>query len=76
MIARSFGAGLLLVVLAGCGVERLNWRYTCENADPDHLGPDGEPDPCHDRDVDGGTDAGKDGGSDSGTDGGKDGGAG
>jgi hypothetical protein len=53
MIARSFGAGLLLVVLAGCGVNYLNWEYTCENADPDHLGPDGEPDPCHDRDVGG-----------------------
>jgi hypothetical protein len=51
MIARSFGAGLLLVFLAGCGVERLNWRYTCDNPEPDHLGPDGEPDPCHDRDV-------------------------
>ena len=75
MIARSFGAGLLLVFLAGC-VQNLTWHYTCDNPDPEHLGPDGEPDPCHDQDVDGGTDAGKDGGTDSGTDGGKDGGTG
>jgi hypothetical protein len=53
MIARSSGVGLLLVFLTGC-VEHLNWEYTCENADPDHLGPDGEPDPCHDRDVNSG----------------------
>lgn len=52
MIARSFGAGLLLVFLAGC-VQNLTWHYTCDNPEPDHLGPDGEPDPCHDRDVGG-----------------------
>jgi len=52
MIARSFGAGLLLVFLAGC-VQNLTWHYTCDNPDPEHLGPDGEPDPCHDRDVGG-----------------------
>ena len=51
MIARSSGAGLLLVFLTGCGVNYLNWEYSCENADPEHLGPDGEPDPCHKRDV-------------------------
>jgi hypothetical protein len=53
MITRSSGAGLLLVFLAGC-VQNLDWYYTCENADPDHIGPDGEYDPCHDQDVDGG----------------------
>ena len=50
MIVRSFGAGLLLVVLAGCGVQDLDW-YFCDNPEPDHLGPDGKPDPCHRRDV-------------------------
>jgi hypothetical protein len=52
MIARSLGAGLLLVALGGCGVQRLDW-YFCENPEPDHLGPDGEPDPCHKRDMGG-----------------------
>jgi hypothetical protein len=53
MIARSSGAGLLLVVLAGCHGPNLYWDYTCDNPDPEHLGPDGEPDPCHKRDVGG-----------------------
>ncbi len=75
MFLRSSGAGLLLVVLAGCGVQTLTWRYTCENPEPDHLGPDGEPDPCHERDPDGGTDGGEDSGADGGTDRGQDGGA-
>jgi hypothetical protein len=70
MIARSLGAGLLLVVLTGCGVQRLDWDYICDDPEPDHLGPDGKPDPCHERDVDGGTDGGADGGEDGGTDGG------
>ena len=52
MVARSSGVGLLLVFLAGC-VENLDW-YFCDNPDTEHLGPDGEPDPCHRRDVDGG----------------------
>ncbi|MEO5729741.1 MAG: hypothetical protein ABI134_02830, partial [Byssovorax sp.] len=51
MIARSSGAGLLLVFLAGCGVNYMTWEYSCENADPEHIGPDGKPDPCHERDV-------------------------
>ena len=37
--------------LAGCYGPNLYWEYTCENADPEHLGPDGKPDPCHERDV-------------------------
>jgi hypothetical protein len=53
MITRSSGVGLLLVVLAGCGVQRLDWDYICDNPEPDHLGPDGQPDPCHERDVGG-----------------------
>ena len=65
MIARSSGAGLLLVFLTGC-VQDLVWRYDCDNPDPKHLGPDGKPDPCHDQDVDGGTDGGADSGADSG----------
>ncbi len=52
MIARSSAAGLLLVFLAGCGVHYVD-LYACENPDTEHLGPDGKPDPCHDRDVDG-----------------------
>jgi hypothetical protein len=72
MIARSSAAGLLLVVLAGCGVQRLDWDYICDNPEPDHLGPDGQPDPCHEQDADGGTDAGKDSGTDAGTDSGTD----
>ena len=51
MIARSSGAGLLLVFLTGC-VQNLTWRYACENPDPKHRGPDGEFDPCHEQDVD------------------------
>jgi hypothetical protein len=71
MIARSSGVGLLLVVLTGCGVQRLDW-YFCDNPEPDHLGSDGEPDPCHRRDADGGTDAGMDSGTDAGMDSGTD----
>jgi hypothetical protein len=51
MIARSSGAGLLLVFLAGCGVQNLNWNYICDDPDPKHRGPDGEFDPCHEQDV-------------------------
>jgi hypothetical protein len=51
VIVRSVGVGLLLVVVAGCGVQRLDW-YFCDNPDKGHLGPDGEPDPCHKRDPD------------------------
>ena len=69
MIARSSGAGLLLVFLVGCGVHYVD-LYACENPDTEHLGPDGKPDPCHERDMDGGTDGGEDGGTDGGADGG------
>ena len=65
MIARSSGAGLLLVFLVGC-VQDLTWRYACEHPDPKHRGPDGEFDPCHEQDADGGTDGGIDGGADGG----------
>ncbi len=51
MIARSSAAGLLLIFLAGC-VQNLDW-YPCDNPDKGHLGPDGEPDPCHQREVGG-----------------------
>jgi hypothetical protein len=64
MIARSSGAGLLLVFLVGC-VTNLDW-YPCDNPDKGHRGPNGEPDPCHYQDADGGTDGGTDGGEDSG----------
>ena len=53
MIARTFGSGLLLVSLAGCGVQYFDWDYTCDNADPEHRGPDGEYDPCREQDVGG-----------------------
>ena len=62
MIARSSGAGLLLVFLVGC-VQDLTWRYACDNPDKKHLGPDGKPDPCHEQDADGGTDGGEDSGA-------------
>ncbi len=50
MIARSAGLPLLLVVLAGCGVHRVD-LYACTDPDIGHRGPDGEPDECHERDM-------------------------
>ncbi len=59
MIARSSWAGLLLVVLVGC--DRMNIDvYSCYFPDKGHKGPDGQPDPCHYQDTDGGTDGGAD----------------
>ena len=52
MIARSSGAGLLLVFLVGCGVQYID-LYACDDPDTEHLGPDGKPDPCHEQDVGG-----------------------
>lgn len=46
MIARSIGAGLLLVFLAGCDETILD-LYTCNNPDKGHKDANGGPDPCH-----------------------------
>src|SRR5689334_7535558 len=37
----------LLVVIAGCGASDPPISYPCKHPDPDHVGPDGKPDPCH-----------------------------
>src|SRR5689334_3117934 len=69
MFARVSLVGVLLVALAGCVVNEIN-LYTCPHPDKGHKGPDGEPDPCHEQDPDGGTDGGTDAGK--GEDGGED----
>jgi hypothetical protein len=48
------------VVLTGCDVMNLD-VYSCYSPDKGHLGPDGQPDPCHHQDS---ADAGTDGGGD------------
>ena len=53
MIARSSWAGLLLVALVGCDRTDID-GYSCYFPDKGHKGPDGQPDPCHYQDVDGG----------------------
>lgn len=45
--------GALLVGLTGCGVQFAPLYY-CEDPDIGHKGPDGEPDPCHFQNADGG----------------------
>ncbi len=50
--------GLLLAGLAGCDYYDLVDAYWCDHPDKGHKGPDGQPDPCHRQDADGGTDPG------------------
>lgn len=47
MFARGSSLGILLVGLAGCGMEYIDGGYTCANPEKDHIGSDGLPDPCH-----------------------------
>ncbi len=56
MTARAWWAGALLVVFVGCSTEYDDDGYICTKPDKTHLGADGMPDPCHDRDVDAGDD--------------------
>lgn len=58
MLLRASFLSALLVSLAGCE-PRVNLSvYSCADPEKGHLGPDGEPDPCHDKDADAGPDAG------------------
>lgn len=50
-LVRSFGLGLVVLgALGGCRIVNLDVGYTCHDPDRGHLGPDGLPDPCHERD--------------------------
>lgn len=55
MVARSLGIGLLLVAPTGCNYYDLVDASWCGHPDQGHTGPDGQPDPCHRQDTDGGT---------------------
>jgi hypothetical protein len=73
MFVRASLLGALLAALAGyelagCEPYISGSVYTCTHPDIGHIGPDGEPDPCHYEDVDDGTDGGADGGTDAGDD--------
>lgn len=57
MLARR-SLGVLLAVLAGCEPRVSLSVYSCADPEKGHLGPDGEPDPCHYDDADAGPDAG------------------
>ena len=52
MLARVSLLGALLAALAGCEPYISGSVYTCTDPEKGHLGPDGEPDPCHYRDAD------------------------
>ena len=65
MRACTYLLGALVAVIggacaAGCEPRLSGALYTCPHPDEGHKGPDGEPDPCHYHDVDGGEDAGVD----------------
>jgi hypothetical protein len=62
MLGRKVWAGVLLVGLVGCDYYDLVDAYWCDHPDKGHKGPDGQPDPCHRQDVDGGADGGEDAG--------------
>ena len=49
--------GALLAALTGCTTYTFGSNYYCTDPDKGHLGPDGKPDPCHERDT---SDAGPD----------------
>jgi hypothetical protein len=52
MLARASFLGALLAALAGCGdTYNINGGYTCTDPDRGHLGPNGQPDPCHEQDA-------------------------
>ncbi len=51
VLARASLLSALLVALAGCAAETFEGNYTCLHPDEDYVGPDGVPDPCHDRAV-------------------------
>ncbi len=54
MLSRVSVLGALLAALAGCGpTYNIEGNYTCTHPDKGHLGPDGQPDPCHEQDGDG-----------------------
>jgi hypothetical protein len=57
MLTRASLLGALLVNLAGCALQTIEGNYTCTDPDKGHIGPNGEPDPCHDQDKDAGADA-------------------
>lgn len=52
LIAATVGYGI-----AGCEPRLTGALYSCPDPEPGHIGPNGEPDPCHYQDVDGGEDA-------------------
>ncbi len=59
MLARVSFLGALLATLAGCWTYSSPSNYYCTDPDKGHRGPDGKPDPCHERDPsDAGPDAG------------------
>lgn len=43
----SIFSATLLVTVIECGIPETPVTYPCKNSDPDHLGPSGQPDPCH-----------------------------
>jgi hypothetical protein len=49
--ARVSFLGALLAALAGCSTYTFPSNYYCPEPDRGHLGPDGKPDPCHERDM-------------------------
>ena len=49
MLVRALLLGALLVNLTGCAVQTFEGNYNCLHPDEDYVGPDGIPDPCHDR---------------------------
>lgn len=51
MIARRLCAGALLVAVSGCGARSFDVGFSCPDPDESHLGADGLPDPCHERDA-------------------------
>lgn len=57
MLARVSFLGALLAATAGCYTYPFASNYYCADPDKGHLGPDGKPDPCHERDT---SDAGPD----------------
>src|SRR5689334_14385636 len=52
MILRNIWPLALPFLVMGCNADVAVVPYPCKHPDPGHVGPDGEPDPCHFQDPD------------------------